>query len=247
MKLVSLNIWGGRLYESLKYFFDRNKSIDIFCLQETYSPFIKVGEKRLQFSEIAKILSGHNGYFAPTATYPGGSTSGLSVFLKKEIKITEKDDLFVYKARAHYKSENEAPKDASNHPRLLQYIKFKSENKQFVVINLHGLWNPEGKIDLPERLEQSRKTRMFLDKTNDAKILCGDFNLLPETESLKILETGMKNLVKEYKIPTTRSYFYEKSDKFADYVLVSPEINVKDFKILPDVVSDHLPLMLEFS
>jgi len=246
MKLISLNIWGGRLYEPLKDFFERNKSIDIFCLQETYSPFIKAGEKRLQFSEIAKILNGHNGSFAPTTTYPSGSASGLSVFAKKEIEITKEGNFFVHKTRAHYKSEDETPKDASNHPRLLQYIKFGSEKKQFVVADLHGLWNPAGKIDLPERLKQSQKTRKFLDKINGAKILCGDFNLLPETKSLKILETGMKNLIKEYGIKSTRSHFYEKSDKFADYVLVSPEINVKDFKVLPEAISDHLPLMLEF-
>jgi len=37
-----------------------------------------------------------------------------------------------------------------------------------------------------------------------------------------------------------------KSEKFADYVFVSPEVTVKDFMVLQDQVSDHLPLWVEF-
>jgi len=45
---------------------------------------------------------------------------------------------------------------------------------------------------------------------------------------------------------TRRSAFYKKPVRFADYVLVSQEIKVKDFHV-PDVeVSDHLPMVLDF-
>ena len=57
----------------------------------------------------------------------------------------------------------------------------------------------------------------------------------------------MRNLIKEYRITSTRSHFYESDVRFADYVLVSPEIKVRDFRVLDDVVSDHLPLYVEFS
>ncbi|MBP8994985.1 MAG: hypothetical protein KBG30_14410 [Bacteroidales bacterium] len=85
-----------------------------------------------------------------------------------------------------------------------------------------------------------------MDNFNGAKILCGDFNVAPDTKSMEILETSMNNLVKEYKVTTTRSHLYTKEHKFADYILVSPEIKVKKFEVIQDVVSDHLPLMLEF-
>ena len=77
--------------------------------------------------------------------------------------------------------------------------------------------------------------------------MSGDFNLLPDTQSIKKLENfGLRNLVKEYNITSTRTSFYTKSEKFADYAFVSSEIAVKDFKVLPDEVSDHSPLYLEF-
>lgn len=87
--------------------------------------------------------------------------------------------------------------------------------------------------------------RGFVDKTDNPKILCGDFNLNPDTESLSIIEKGMKNLIKDYSITSTRTSLYEKPGKFADYCFISPDIEVKDFKVLPEEVSDHAALYLE--
>jgi endonuclease/exonuclease/phosphatase family metal-dependent hydrolase len=60
-----------------------------------------------------------------------------------------------------------------------------------------------------------------------------------------IEQTGLINLIKKYNITSTRTSIYTKPDKYADYVLVSPNIEVIDFKVLPDEVSDHAPLYLE--
>jgi len=42
-------------------------------------------------------------------------------------------------------------------------------------------------------------------------------------------------------------HHYTKTEKFADYVLTSPNIQVIDFQVLPDAVSDHSPLQVEFN
>ena len=55
----------------------------------------------------------------------------------------------------------------------------------------------------------------------------------------------MRNLIKEYGITSTRTSFYEKENKFADHAFVSSDIEVVDFKVLPDEVSDHAALYLE--
>jgi exonuclease III len=65
-------------------------------------------------------------------------------------------------------------------------------------------------------------------------------------QSLAILEEGMKNLIKEYGVTDTRSSLYTKPIRFADYILVSPEIRINNFKVLAEEVSDHLPMVLEF-
>ena len=94
---------------------------------------------------------------------------------------------------------------------------------------------------------QSDNIIRFLKTVKEPYVFCGDLNLTPDTESLRKLEaSGMRNLIKEFGITSTRSSFYKKPMRFADYVFVSDGITVKEFKTLPDEVSDHLALYLEF-
>ena len=45
----------------------------------------------------------------------------------------------------------------------------------------------------------------------------------------------------------TRSSIYKKDNRFADYMMISNGIKVVDFKVMDNLVSDHLPLYLEFA
>ena len=82
-------------------------------------------------------------------------------------------------------------------------------------------------------------------------IICGDFNVLPNTQSIIMFEDSFVNLIKKYDISTTRSkispwYGTAGEIKFSDYAFVSPNMEITDFKV-PDVeISDHLPLIMEF-
>ena len=40
---------------------------------------------------------------------------------------------------------------------------------------------------------------------------------------------------------------YTKQEKFADYTFVSKEVNVVDFKILPEEVSDHAAMFIDLA
>lgn len=256
MKLITLNVWGGRHYKDLINFFKKySNKTDIFCLQEVFDSKCLAENTEIRtnfYSEVSKVLSNFNGFFAPAIkNYDNSITAvnfdlfyGLAIFVNKNIKIDSINDFFVYRNRFDVKI-NEKTK-LKEIPRNLQHIHFKIKNKKYIVANLHGIWTGGGKEDNYERIQQSNKVNSFLCKEDGAKILCGDFNLLPTTESLKILEKDMVNLVKKYGVTSTRSHYYTKENKFADYILVSDDVKVKDFKVLEDVVSDHLPLYLEF-
>jgi len=69
----------------------------------------------------------------------------------------------------------------------------------------------------------------------------------PDTESMAILETSMRNLIKENWVDSTRSHLHKGETKFADYVMVSPGVKIERFEVMQDTVSDHLPLFLEFN
>ncbi|MFZ1987554.1 MAG: endonuclease/exonuclease/phosphatase family protein [Minisyncoccia bacterium] len=240
MKIVSLNTWGGLLHKPLLDFFENNKEIDIFCLQEIYHEAEgKENRSRFRndaltlFTDIQAVLDTHVGYFRPSVA----DYYGLAIFVRKEISLDEEGDLLIF--------ENEFPEERGKHSRNLQYIRFSINGKPTLLANVHGLWNGMGKTDTPDRLEQSKRIQNFVHGKNEQKIVVGDFNLNPDTESLAIAEEGMRNLVKEYGITSTRTSFYEKEGKFADYALVSPEVTVIDFKVLPEEVSDHAPLHIE--
>lgn len=241
MKIISLNTWGGRVHEKLLKFFDDNQDVDIFCLQEIYNGanIEKMDPEFLQdafnlYSDIKDRLPDHVGYFRPHIE----DWYGLAIFLRKEIKIRSEGDISIYDIEYT---------GAGNHPRNLHYVELENNSDVVTVANVHGLWNGKGKTDTEERILQSKKIKEFMDSVGGRKILCGDFNLLPDTESIKILEDGMKNLITEYGVDSTRTSLYTKPEKYADYIFTSYDIKIVDFKVLSDEVSDHSALYLEFN
>lgn len=251
MKLLSLNIWGGQVHQSLIEFIkEQSKEIDVFCFQEVINGKRGEGSTVLLnapnavidiYSQIQEILPQFQGYF-----YSAQGKDGIAIFIKKNIVVKKEGDFFVYR----FKNSMEEGK-ANTLGRNLCYLQFLDNGKEYTIANLHGIWDPRGKGDTPERLDQSRKIMDFLNSQSDAKIFCGDLNLLPDTQSIAIIEKDMINLVKDFKITSTRTKLYDKflnnNDQFADYIFVSKDVKVLNFKVLTNEVSDHLPLFLEFN
>ena len=189
-------------------------------------------------TNISAVLKDHVIFFRPHIE----DFYGLALFIKKELKVLEEGDIFVYKDKGWMHEESNG-----NHARNLQYMTVETSNGPRMILNFHGLWNGGAKEDTEERVTQSDNIAKFLKNVSHPHVLIGDFNLLPETKSLKALEElGLKNLVKEFGVTSTRSRHYTKPVKFADYALVSKGIKVNEFKVLPDEVSDHLALYLDF-
>lgn len=72
------------------------------------------------------------------------------------------------------------------HSRNLQWLECSLNDKSYTIVNVHGLGNGKGKTDCPERLLQSQRIREFINSLHTSKIVCGDFNLRPDTEILKL-------------------------------------------------------------
>ena len=170
------------------------------------------------------------------------------MFIRKRIELCEHGESFIHGGRNSINIEAHQRKDYSTNPRLIQWSTIAGgDGSQTAIFNLHGLVQSNGKVDTPERLEQSQKIIECMERIPGRKILSGDFNLLPDTHSIKMLEeSGLRNLIKEYGVTSTRTSLYKKEQRFADYMFVGENIFVKDFKILPDEVSDHNAMYLEF-
>ncbi|MDO8495082.1 MAG: endonuclease/exonuclease/phosphatase family protein [bacterium] len=253
IKLISLNTWAGRsMYLLMKFFQCYADKVDIFCLQEMYDTDQNiVDEKHPEehvcgklFPKVSNELKDFEGSFAYFDDDP--NRMSLAIFVRRGLPIKTIEDFVVYKP--------EKPQETGSSiisPRKLQYLTLEKDGKEFMIANFHGLWIPAPKTDTPERIAQSQVLNDFLDKFNCSKVLCGDFNLLPDTQSVKMIEKNMRNLVTENNIQSTRTILYRNiyqpdEPKFADYIFTSPDVKVVDFKVLPDICSDHSPLYLEF-
>lgn len=245
MRLITLNTWSARIREPFIEFIKKYQDVDIFCFQEiNYKSEEILGEEYPDahhnlFAELTALLPDHVGFFRPALQ----GVYGIAVFIKKDYSVLEEGDILI-----HARNQEGTANDG-HHDRNMQWLKFEHEGKILTVLNVHGLWNGKGKDDVPEKIAQSKVIKGFMDKIDGSKILCGDFNLNPDTKSIGIVEEGMRNLIKEFAIPTTRNSIYfskpGKTEKFADYIFTSPDVKIKDFKVLADEVSDHASLYLE--
>lgn len=243
MTIISLNTWGGVLLEPLLDFFRKHQHVDVFCLQEVYrdaigkdKPHPTLDMKLDLYEHIeTQLKQTHIGYFRPAYK----KYFGQAMFIKRTVPVLEEGDVCIYK--------NENPERRGQHSRNLQYARLPFRGSIITIANVHGLWNGQGKSDTPQRIEQSKNIQTFLHHQENPCVLVGDFNLHPGTQSLAIIESGLRNLISEFGITSTRTHLYEKEGKFADYAFVPPEVPVKTFGVLPDVVSDHAALFLEVS
>ena len=265
MKIMCLNAWGGNLYDKLLPYLSHS-SPDILCLQEvihspatnndwlTYRDGDHVLPQRANlFQDVALALPDHLAMFCPAAqgilwdeNTEVPSQWGLATFVRKSFPVIAQIQDFVHKSYSpHGYGEHPRPRNA-HAIKVFDYEK----HRPVCVAHMHGLRDPQGKMDTPERTEQARKfvsiaTRIA--ERNDSLIVCGDFNVEPESETLRVLsEAGLTELVTTRTQNGTRSSYYKKPGRYADYMLVNTHVNVLDFDVVfePEV-SDHCPLVLE--
>lgn len=251
MKLITLNAWAGRAGEPLSAFLkDQAGKIDIFCFQEVFRTgtvdvsqisewFTNTPNSNFHlFEDMQKALPGYKAMFCPVYK----DVYGIAIFVKDEIQIKEQGEVVLFENNTFPDPDN----GDADHTRKMQWQRLSTNGKEFLVANVHGHWTPT-KLDDPDRIVQSERILAFLKSFNVLKILCGDFNLQPDTQSITMLEAHMRNWAKEKGVATTRTSLYKKGqNSCVDYIFTSPDVRVADFRVMPDEPSDHTPLFLEF-
>jgi endonuclease/exonuclease/phosphatase family metal-dependent hydrolase len=119
------------------------------------------------------------------------------------------------------------------------------DGQKLTVFNHHGHRIHEHKNGNAETMRQCKIIAKEIEKANGSVILCGDFNLVPESKSLKTINDLLTNLTLQVGLKTTRTYLTHKTEP-CDYIFVNKAINVISFQALPDIVSDHQALVMDF-
>lgn len=121
-------------------------------------------------------------------------------------------------------------------------------SKKLRVLNYHGIWSKE-KIGNDQTLKACQKILELAKQVTYPVIIAGDFNLFPDTPSMKVFNEDFISLVNEYNIPTTRPQHNELSHlqrNVVDYILISKDVKINSFEVVDADVSDHLPLVVDF-
>ena len=265
MQIMCLNGWGGKLHAELLPYLAKTAP-DILCLQEViHSPASEkdwltyrdgdhiLPQRANLFRDVAAVLPDHVAVFCPAAqgvlwdgTLSVPSQWGLATFVHRSFPVIGQVQGFVHKDYSPV-GYGDHPRSRSAHGvRVWHY----DADRAVSVTHMHGLRDLNGKMDTPERTAQARKLLELshqLAGKGDLTVICGDFNVEPESDTLSILKSAeMTELVTGHGFDTTRNSQYKKPGRFADYMLINREDAVKGFDVIHDPeVSDHCPLILE--
>lgn len=262
MRIASVNAWGGALSDDLLKWLP-DSGADVVCLQEvTRTPGLTGwtrfadGERSLPqradlLDDVRGVLPRHQAIFlagdsGPVHDETGGrhrQDFGVATLVDERLPIVGVDSAFV-----HGQFVDHVEWAVTDRPRVALAVRTvdRADGRSVWVVQMHGLRDPLGKGDTPARRRQAERLAELVRRVRgpgDLVVVCGDFNLLPGSETFGVL--GLTDLVGT---ADTRTSHYRKPVRHASYLLVSDPAAVERFEILaaPEV-SDHRALILDIT
>jgi len=241
MKLIQLNAWNGRVEKPLIGFLEKAEA-DIYCLQEVID--LPGGEaglfKSLDDMQAAAGLPYR--YFSPVLSFNFmNRTAAYGNAILSRPALSRTETIFTH---GTLQKDYDITKHGYNN-RNLQHAVMTIKGTPIHVVNHHAYVVRGNKNDSKTSLAQMELVSQYIRKLEGPVILCGDFNLKPETESISKIGALLHNLSLEYALPTTSSPLSTRPET-RDYIFVSDTIKVKAFYAADEIVSDHKALVLEF-
>lgn len=227
MKILSWNIWKGTHLEDVIITL-RNEDPDVILLQEVKKDSEDQGE-------IIAQRMGYNHVFCgayTTERYDPPFTLGNAILSKKEItsqNCLQLSSLTDYQGKSDTEPRGAASCQIGDLTFISTHIGYplvEHETSEIQKKQIHNLLNAA---------------------PQERCIITGDFNSIPQSEAVKIIEKKYTN-TDNTDIDTR---FEERDGKIKkgriDYIFVTPDIMFDTFKITPSTASDHSFLTLEIS
>lgn len=264
MNLISLNVAVFEKNNSqLRKFFSKYQS-DFVCLQEVTK---RVGDDAIEdylskdpidestrgikysfFGPlwIKKGFSMKNFHGKEKFEFSYGGNIEFGNYVKSKYEIVKGQNIFVQNHFTYVTDWSNWPQEDHRAVQVVDVLIKK--DKKLRLLNYHGIWT-QHKQGNELTLEACRKIERLASEVDYPVIINGDFNLFPDTPSIRVFDDKFINLLNKYNVKTTRPSSNElsaKSRNVVDYIFVSKNIKVNKFEVIESDVSDHLPLMLDF-
>ncbi|MEO6520242.1 MAG: endonuclease/exonuclease/phosphatase family protein [Mucilaginibacter sp.] len=223
----------------------KDKQPDIINMQEY---FVKRGDTNPMGEAIKTAMQAKYYWFKPIKTTPY-DTTGLVIFSKYPIinrdtipttNGIETEGIFV-----DVKRDEKIFRIYCVH---LQSTQFSQTDNDYLANgkpNLHESKQIGGKLKLAfiKRGQQVIALKQLLDACPYPYLITGDFNDTPLSFAVSYLQKGLKNAFREKGFGLGVTYYGEYPGFQLDYIMVSRQFSVTNYKILRERLSDHYPVM----
>lgn len=249
IKFLNLNLLeGGLLFPEILKFIHAEQP-DILSLQEVYNSQDPDLAPNFRSMEVLKqALPEHFFYYSPELLHrvPEGDIDiGNAIFSRFPIKASE---THFFGIPYEMYSEEKRKHDYSQDPKNIQHVELDMKGKSLHVFNLHGIWGRHG-YDTPARLLMSQ---IIVETIQGKKpmILSGDFNVRPNTQTIRNIESHLTNVFSG-ELSSTFNMKRKADGGYAssvvDMIFISHGVRVLEKKCPQVDISDHLPLVCVFS
>lgn len=185
----------------------------------------------------------YSSYAQPKRDFGGLVEQGN--YILSRYPIREEENRFYHRSFEHI--EDWSAWRATDHARAVQVAVIDTPDGPLQVLNVHGIWTADKEGD-ERTLHECEFISNAAHERDMATVIIGDFNLLPTSASLAVLNEQWRNLNSVFNIETTRPTFedtLESGNTMVDYAFVNDKVAVHAFAPLTTDISDHLPLLLE--
>ena len=222
---------------------------DIIGIQEFFTR--KKGEYDM-IDSVKKVMRAEHYYFEPAMTSSSESI-GMAIFSKYPIKSyglvqlaakgsgnqclyvdIEKDGGILRMYSVHLQSINFDPQDY----KYLGNLSSKGKTDIGATKRVGG----KLKIAFQKRSEQVFIVKAHAKQCPYPYVISGDFNDTPSSFAVNQMAKGLKNAFREKGAGLGRTYNGAFPNYQIDYVMVSPQFDVWEYKIIEKKLSDHYPL-----
>ena len=243
VKIIQANIWGGKLGQQIIDFL-KTEAPDFVCMQEVNALEGRSGYKF--FATLDEIKSGagfSDMFMSPTysARYMEREISYGNAILS-QVPFDSTETIFTHR---EYIRSFDVERDGGN-IRNLQIARVTAEGKPLTILNHHGFHVVGSKEGNDETMRQMGIIADKIKALSGPVILCGDFNLTPNSKSLAPINKELTNLSKNNGLKCTYNQL-SKVREVCDYIFVNDGIKVRSFKMSDELISDHKALVMEFS
>lgn len=244
MKLLQLNIWEGKLLKQVLDFIEQEQP-DILCLQEVFSCKGNIKLPDMMFDSLEQIQhrTGYKHTFFSsifTALY-AGVPADFGMAIISRYPLENQQAMFTH---GSYNPDQTAENYAPN-SRILQLCSITAGSTPFYLANHHGHWEPTP-LGSTTTIEKMQLVKTKLQTAPSPLIFTGDLNITPESPAMRVFDDFLEDLTATHQVRDTLSQLGKVPDVPCDHILISSEIQVRDFRVCDELVSDHKALILEF-